>query len=192
MGTFATANRRLGQTATESDIRKVVAGWVLAGVVAWALSVYLSSIVRTEGTVSTIALVLHILSLVVAFGAIILVDWHGFLWLLGRRELSETIRLDGAAGTLIWGGLAGLLATGVFLNPVLTDPLTQLKLAAVLIATLNGIMLIPLMKRLVKMPPSTTFAKLPLGQRFHMVSCALISQTAWWTAIIVGFINAEG
>jgi hypothetical protein len=135
MGTFATANRRLGKTATESDIRKLVAALVLAGVVAWALSVYLSSIVRTEGVVFTSALVLHILSLVVAFGAIVLVDWHGFLWLLGRRELSETIRLDGAAGTLIWGGLAGLLATGVFLNPVLTDPLTQLKLAAVYLQT---------------------------------------------------------
>ncbi|SKB43063.1 hypothetical protein SAMN05660473_00605 [Arthrobacter sp. 49Tsu3.1M3] len=63
------------------------------------------------------------------------------------------MRLDGAATPLIWGGLAGMLATGVFLNPHLNNPMTDLKLAAVLVLSLNGIMLIPLMRRLARLTP---------------------------------------
>jgi hypothetical protein len=163
----------------------------LAAVVAWLLSVTLSTTVHADTFVHNIAVVLHVLSLVVAFGAIILVDWHGFLWLLGRRELAEIIRLDGAATPLIWGGLAGLLATGVFLNPHLNNPMTDIKLGAVLVVSLNGIMLIPLMRRLAGLPSPTGFEDLSAGQRVHLVSCLLISQLCWWTAIIIGFINGQ-
>lgn len=126
-----------------------------------------------------------------AFGAIILVDWHGFLWLIGRRRLDELIRLDGAATPLIWGGLAGMLATGTFLSPHLENPMTDVKLAAVLALSLNGILLIPLMRRLARLPAEAAFTDLTPGQRVHMVSCLGISQVCWWTAIIIGFINAE-
>jgi hypothetical protein len=163
----------------------------LAAVVAWLLSVTLSTTVHADTFVHNIAVVLHVLFLVVAFGAIILVDWHGFLWLLGRRELAEIIRLDGAATPLIWGGLAGLLATGVFLNPHLTNPMTGIKLGAVLVLSLNGIMLIPLMRRLARLQSPTAFEDLSAGQRGHLVSCLLISQLCWWTAIIIGFINGQ-
>ncbi|MBT2519562.1 hypothetical protein [Arthrobacter sp. ISL-28] len=66
-----------------------------------------------------------------------------------------------------------------------------MKLAAVLVLMLNGIMLIPLMRRLVAMPPRTSFAALPPGRRIHMLLCLGLSQACWWTAIIVGFVNAE-
>lgn len=176
---------------SERSTRRLVFGLCLAAVVAWLLSVTLSTAVHVDTFVHSIAVVLHVLFLVVAFGAIILVDWHGFLWLLGRRELAEIIRLDGAATPLIWGGLAGLLATGVFLNPHLTNPMTDIKLAAVLVLSLNGIMLIPLMRRLARLPSPTAFGDLSAGQRMHLVSCLLISQLCWWTAIIIGFINGQ-
>lgn len=128
--------------------------------------------------------------MVVAFGAILLVDWHGFLWLIGRRELSETIRLDGAASPLIWIGIGGMLVTGVFLSPNLGNPLTVFKLVAVLVLIINGIMLIPLMRRLVIMPPTTSFGGLTPGQRFHMLACLSVSQLCWWSAILIGFANA--
>ena len=176
---------------SERSTRRLVFALCLAAVVAWLLSVTLSTTVHVGTFVHNLAVVLHVLSLVVAFGAIILVDWHGFLWLLGRRELAEIIRLDGAATPLIWGGLAGLLATGVFLNPHLTNPMTDIKLAAVLVLSLNGIMLIPLMRRLARLPSPTAFEDLSAGQRVHLVSCLLISQLCWWTAIIIGFINGQ-
>jgi hypothetical protein len=117
-------------------------------------------------------------------------DWHGFLWLVGRRKLTETIRLDGAATPLIWGGLAGMLATGVLLSPHLDNAMTEVKLAAVLVLSLNGILLIPLMRRLVRQPDDAVFKDLSAGQRTHLLVGLVISQASWWTAITIGFINA--
>nr|WP_254703388.1 hypothetical protein [Pseudarthrobacter sp. C4D7] len=160
-------------------------------VLAWLLSVTFSALVNVGDDVHNVDLAVHDLFLVVAFGAIILVDWHGFLWLIGRRKLGEIIRLDAAATPLIWGGLAGLLATGVFLSPHLDNPMTEFKLGAVLVLSLNGIMLIPLMRRLARLPAEARFTDLTRGQRLHMVACLAVSQLCWWTAIIIGFINAE-
>ena len=176
---------------SERSTRRLVVALSAAAAVAWLLSVTLSAAVHVDTLVHNFAVVLHVLSLVVAFGAIILVDWHGLLWLVGRRDLSEILRLDGAATPLIWGGLAGMLATGVFLNPHLSNPMTDVKLAAVLVLSLNGIMLIPLMRRLARLPSDASFEDLTVGQRTHLVLCMVISQACWWTAIIIGFINAE-
>ncbi|MEO3934255.1 hypothetical protein WMO79_15780 [Micrococcaceae bacterium Sec7.4] len=175
---------------SERSTRRLVFVLSAAAAAAWLLSVTLSTAVHPDSFVHNIAVVLHVLSMVVAFGAIILLDWHGFLWLIGRRKLAETIRLDGAATPLIWGGLAGMLATGVFLNPHLNNPMTDVKLAAVLMLSLNGIMLIPLMRRLARLPDDAVFTDLTIGQRTHLLVCLVISQACWWTAIVIGFINA--
>ena len=176
---------------SERSTRRLVAALAGAAVVAWLLSVTMAPVLYLDGDIHNVDLVVHDLCLVVSFGAIILVDWHGFLWLIGRRGLGEIIRLDGAATPLIWGGLAGLLATGAFLSPHLENPMTDLKLAAVLGLSLNGVLLVPLMRRLARLPAATTFAELSTGQRVHLLSCLAVSQACWWTAIIIGFINAE-
>lgn len=160
---------------SERSTRRLVLVLSAVAAVAWLFSVTMSTAVRVGGYAHNMAAVLHVLSLVVSFGAIILVDWHGFLWLIGRRRLAETIRLDGAATPLIWSGLAGLMATGVFLNPHLDNPMTDVKLAAVLILSLNGIMLIPLMRRLVHLPPDTPFRRLAAGQQIHLLVCLVIA-----------------
>lgn len=181
----------LDRPMSEQSTRKFVGGLVLVALTAWGLTVYLSTQVAVDNTTHLVALAVHIVSMAAAFGVVLLVDWHGFLWLLRRRRISETIRLDGAATPLIWGGLGGMTVSGVFLSPDLTSGLTVTKLAAVLILTVNGILLIPLMRRLVQLPPTTTFGGLPMGQRIHMLLGASISQAAWWTAILVGFVNAS-
>jgi hypothetical protein len=191
MSYIAVSRRTLRQRESERSTRGLVAVLSIAAAVAWLLSLLLASVIHVEGHVHTFALVAHIVTMVVAFGAILLVDWHGFLWLIGRRELAETIRLDGAATPLIWGGVAGLLATGSFLGPDLASPMTIIKLVAVLVLILNGIMLIPLMRRLVRMPPQASFGDLTTGQRFHMLACLSLSQLCWWTAMVIGFINSE-
>jgi hypothetical protein len=73
----------------------------------------------------------------------------------------------------------------------LYNPMTDVKLAAVLALSLNGIMLIPLMRRLAHLPPDSSFGALSIGQRTHLLLSLTISQACWWTAIIIGFINAE-
>ncbi|MDQ0028710.1 hypothetical protein [Arthrobacter bambusae] len=175
---------------SERSTRRLVAALSVAAVVIWLLSVMASTVVHVDTSAFNVSVVLHDLFLVLAFGSIILVDWHGFLWFIGKRELAEIIRLDGAATPLIWIGLAGLLATGAFLGPHLNNPMTELKLGAVLVLSLNGIMLIPLMRRLARLPAKAAFMDLTPGQRIHLLSCLVISQLCWWTAIIIGFVNA--
>lgn len=175
---------------SERSTRRLVLALSAAAIVAWLLSVTLSTAVHVDNYVHNIAVVVHVMCMVVAFGAIILLDWHGFLWLVGRRKLTETIRLDGAATPLIWGGLAGMLATGMLLTPHLDNPMTDVKLAAVLVLSLNGILLIPLMRRLARLPDDAPFKDLSAGQRTHLLVCLVISQASWWTAITIGFINA--
>ncbi len=175
---------------SERTTRRLVAALSVAAVVIWLLSVMVSTVVHVDTSAFNVSVVLHDLFLVLAFGSIILVDWHGFLWFIGKRELAETIRLDGAATPLIWIGLAGLLATGAFLGPHLNNPMTELKLGAVLVLSLNGIMLIPLTRRLARLPAKAAFMDLMPGQRIHLLSCLVISQLCWWTAIIIGFVNA--
>ena len=175
---------------SERSTRRLVFALSAAATAAWLLSVTLSTAVHVDSFVHNIAVVLHVMCMVAAFGAIIVLDWHGFLWLIGRRKLAETIRLDGAATPLIWGGLAGMLATGVLLTPRLSNPMTDVKLAAVLVLSLNGIMLIPLMRRLARLPDDASFTDLTVGQRTHLLLCLVISQACWWTAITIGFINA--
>lgn len=158
----------------------------------WGLSLWLSTLITVNvHFIHDVAIVLHILAMVLSFGAIMLLDWHGFLWLINKRKLGETVRLDGAAGPLIWIGMAGLLATGPFLEPNLDDMLTDIKLVAVLLLMLNGILLMPLMNKLDRMRIDTTFVGLTTGQRIHMLFCLMVSQICWWTAIAIGFINAE-
>lgn len=175
---------------SERSTRRLVLSLSMAAAAAWLLSVMLSTAVHVDGYAHNLAVVLHVMCMVVAFGAVILLDWHGFLWLVGRRKLAETIRLDGAATPLIWGGLAGMLATGVFLSPHLDNSMTDVKLAAVLVLSLNGIMLIPLMRRLARLPSDASFRDLAAGQRAHLLTCLVISQACWWTAVVIGFINA--
>ncbi|MHC6594922.1 hypothetical protein [Arthrobacter sp. C152] len=176
---------------SEKSTRRLVLVLSLAAAAAWLVSVLTSTAVHVDPFVHDMNLVVHNVFLIVAFGAIILVDWHGFLWLIGRRNLGEIIRLDGAATPLIWGGLTGLLATGVFLSPHLDSVMTDVKLAAILVLSLNGIMLIPLMRRLARLPGKATFMDLAAGQRAHLMICLVISQACWWTAIAIGFINAS-
>lgn len=62
---------------SERSTRRLVIGLSAAAAAAWLLSVTMSTAVHVSGYAYNLAVVIHVLSLVVAFGAIILVDWHG-------------------------------------------------------------------------------------------------------------------
>ncbi|MHA7247507.1 hypothetical protein [Arthrobacter tecti] len=165
----------------------------LAAIAAWIASVTIGSVVRVEPPVEQVALTFHTLSVVAAFGAVLLVDWVGFLWLITRRQLHETSRIESAALPIIWAGIGGLLITGALINPDMQNPFTVVKTAAVLILMLNGILLIPCMRRLNSKPHQTRFVDLDVGMRTNLLICLGISQACWWTAMIVGFVNgAQG
>jgi hypothetical protein len=137
------------------------------------------------------ALALHVLSLVVSFGAVLVIDWHGLLWLGGRRSLIESTRLAAGAGPLIWFGLSGLIVSGALLHPNLSSPMTVTKLVLVLAVAWNGAAMSELRQRLAQLPPYVTPGDLPRRDWWLMMGATVLSQVGWWGAILIGFVNAS-
>ena len=66
-------------------------------------------------------------------------------------------------------------------------PLTVVKLLAVLVVALNGLAAAKVQERMVALDGGTPSRRLLLTS----VLVASISQAGWWTATIVGFLNAQ-
>ena len=162
----------------------------LAAAAGWGTSVAVGNAFIFDHGVHRLALSAHVLAMVLAFGSVVVVDWVGFLWLIGKRRLHDTSRLESAAAPLIWAGLAGLLITGAFIHPDITSTATQLKMCCVLGLMLNGISLIPVMRRLHTLPDGTNFKEVCGNLRARLIVALVLSQGFWWTAIIVGFANS--
>lgn len=162
----------------------------LLGAGGWLASVLAGGWAECGPVVHRFALAGHILALVLSFGAIIVVDWVGLLWLLGRRDIHDTSRVESAAQPLIWCGLAALLVTGSLIDPDLGNPLTQIKLACVLLLMLNGILLAPTMRKLHALPPGTLFSAMAAPLRKHLMIALCVSQGCWWTCVLVGLLNS--
>lgn len=160
---------------------------VLAGLVVacWGGSIWLSQQLAPGGRAHDGALLVHLVSLVVGLGAVLTLEWNGLRWLLGRRSLSDVLRLTGDSHQLIWLGLAGLTLSGTLLSPDLDRSATALKLLAVLAVGLNGLHADALRRRLLDtvQPGRALLARLFLA--------SAISQAGWWTAVVVGFIAAR-
>ena len=161
---------------------------ILLGLLA---ALIVSTLVPHDYALRPVALSLHVLSLVVSFGAVLVIDWHGLLWLAGRRGLTESTRLAAGAGPLIWGGLAGLMATGAFLHPDLSSPLTVTKLGLVLAVAWNGAAMSALRRRMAQLPAYVKPADLPRRDWRLMMTATVISQVGWWGAILIGFVNSS-
>jgi hypothetical protein len=144
----------------------------------------------TDYAVVVGAWVLVVLLAAVGFGAVIVIDVYGLLWLAGRRTLVELVDLDTAAHTVIAVGVGGLLASGIALQPDLTTPPARFKMLLVLVLMLNGLaaqrFLIGLRKRV---PPGTRGASIPWAAFQRGLAAALVSQASWWGAIAIGFIT---
>ncbi|WP_049786157.1 hypothetical protein [Pseudarthrobacter phenanthrenivorans] len=84
--------------------RLVLLGMLCAA--GWLASVLVGHYVDCGPEVHRIGLAVHILALVLSFGTILVVDWLGLLWLLGKVEMHASGKLEAAAKPLIWGGLA--------------------------------------------------------------------------------------
>ncbi len=136
---------------------------------------------RTAATVHTLALFAHLASVLLGFGAVLLVDWFGLLWLAGRRSLADVLRTAEGAHVPTWLGFAGLLGSGVFLGPP-----AGVKMVAVLVIGLNGVyagVLLPRLGRHAGTPPA--------GLLVRSVVATTVSQAAWWTAVVAGFLTAR-
>lgn len=156
----------------------------------WLASVLVGHYVDCGPELHRIGLAVHILALVLSFGTILVVDWLGLLWLLGKMEMHESGKLEAAAKPLIWGGLALLLVSGALISPDLANVVTVVKLVAVLVLMLNGLSIAPAMHQLLALPPSTRFSELTRRLRLRLLIALTVSQACWWTAVLIGLINS--
>jgi hypothetical protein len=177
----------------------------LGGVIAcWVGAVSIGTLLHPAGQVHTIGLFVHLMSLVVGFGAVIVLDVYGasaLLGLRGRRAASaprhrvrvirrgpvEVARFAASLNPIIWTGLAGLVVSGAVLSPNVDSPVTWLKLLAVLAVAVNGVNAHHLCSKLTSLPTSLTLKDLPTQLKIRLLGTGAVSQAAWWTAFVVGY-----
>lgn len=122
-----------------------------------------------------LALFVHLGALLVGFGAVLSVDWVAALFIVGKRSFHEMMRAADNAAVPVWAGYAGLVLSGLLLEPDLASPVTQVKLALVLALGLHR-----------ALGRGADLRWMALGGM-----CATVSQLAWWGATVVGFLNAH-
>ena len=165
------------------DIALVFGAWAMAVTAAWVFPL-------VDPQVTHVALFIHLMSMAVGFGAVILVDVYGILWLFGLRSLSELVALASVAHNVIALGVGGLLASGIALDPDLGSPLARTKMVLVLVLMLNGVAAQRMLHRMKKtLPPGTRGANIPWAGFQRVMAAAMISQSTWWGAIAIGFIT---
>lgn len=158
--------------------------------VAWALSILVSTVVSLPEPAHTAVLFVHLGSLIVGFGAVLMIDWHALLWATEWSSVRELRQADRTLVLPVWIGLAGLLTSGALLEPDLESPMTQVKLAAVLVLSLNGVALTRWTFELARLPARARFRSLSPRVRTGFIASAVVSQIAWWLAVLIGMLNS--
>lgn len=150
-------------------------------------AVWTAGHVHPDGTLHDVAVFVHLASLVLGFGSVLAVDWVAALWVMHRRSLSDVLRTASNAHGPIWMGYAGLVLSGVLLEPDLGNPSTQVKIALVVLIGWNGV-LATLVHRQLSMSAGTV---VPGRQLLTSVGAATVSQLGWWGAMLLGFLNGR-
>ncbi|MEU9305652.1 hypothetical protein [Streptomyces sp. NPDC048269] len=159
----------------------------LAVCAGWGASTWVALHLRADAALHTVALFVHLASLVIGFGAVLVIDYYGVLWLSGRKSLSAVVEYTAPLHLPVWAGLAGLIASGAFLHPDLSSPLTCVKLGLVLLLALNGVQAGVLHRRLEALDGRPATRTLLV----RGAATAAVSQAAWWGAVAIGFLNSR-
>ena len=136
-----------------------------------------------------IALFVHLTSLIVGFGSVVVMDTCGLMWLLGRRKMSDISRVAEITQPLIWIGWGGLVASGSALLYMkgFIDGLTWIKLFFVAMLGINGIFLHTINTRLKPLGD----APIPGYLFFRIGLASTVSQLGWWGAMTIGFLHRQ-
>ena len=105
-----------------------------------------------------------------------------------RHGLGDVARLATLAHPAVWLGLAGLTLSGALLDPDPTSALTRVKLAAVVLVCANGGYATALSRAV--STAATTGERLPRPLLARALVAGALSQTGWWTAVVIGVTNA--
>ncbi|MEU1285664.1 hypothetical protein [Kitasatospora sp. NPDC005856] len=99
-----------------------VAAAALAACAGLAACAWISTHLDVDPALHTAALFVHLASLVLGFGAVLVADYYGLLWMTRRCALREALGATNRLHLPIWAGLGGLVVSGVMLEPDLSSP----------------------------------------------------------------------
>jgi hypothetical protein len=162
---------------------------MIALTVCWGAIILATTAIHLTKYGHHVAVFAHVMSLVLGFGAVLAIDVCGLAAVLGRRSLVFAARVAATVDPMLWLGCLGLGLSGLFLEPKLGDVLLWVKLLAVLVAVLNGVNARVVMSAMVNVPEQTKLSDLPRAFMMRVLSAALISQVAWWTALTIGYFG---
>lgn len=170
--------------------RRIVS--VYCGVLlAWYVSVWLGAILSPPVWLHTGALFVHLASTVVGLGAALMAEYAGILWMLGLCPVARVREMERTVTVPAWLGILGLLGSGALLAPHEDQPLTVVKLLAVLVIALNGVGIVRLGAQLERLPAGSAYTGVPVQLKRWSLTTGIISQLAWWTAVVIGMLNAS-
>lgn len=153
------------------------------------LSLWLGSVLTPPRWLYYPMLLGHLAAVIIGLGAAILLESKALRWAMGSAQVSDILMIERIASPLAWVGIVGLLSTGAFLQPNLASPLTAIKMLAVAVAALNGVALTRMTREMRRLPADIAFRRVPQRLRAWCIGSSIVSQMAWWTAVIVGMLN---
>ncbi len=160
---------------------------------AWAVVVVAAAIFPLDDPrVARVALFIHLMSgWLSGFGAVVMIDVYGLMWMFGHKTLHELVDLVTAAHSVIGVAVGGLLASGIALRPDFSSPLALFKMLLVLVLMLNGVWAQHFLTHMKKtLPAEVRGPSIPWAGFQRALAAALISQSTWWGAIVIGFLTS--
>jgi hypothetical protein len=169
------------------DPRPIAGGAAIAASMVLAAGLWVSLHVQIDPVVRMAVLFIHLSSLVLGLGAVLVADYHAILWLVRRCSLREVGVSAERLQLLIWLGLVGLVLSGLLLKPDLNSTITIIKLALVLVLTVNGLQVRLLSRRIA----AASQWRISLLDGAWGAASGLVSQICWWGAAFIGFWNQQ-
>lgn len=141
-----------------------------------------------ETTSFYILLFVHLGGLILGFGAVLVTDLYGLLWIRDQERFPQVVRVSGVTEKFIWAGWGLMVAAGIPLLVLkgVIDNLLIVKLFFVALIGLNGIPLYTLQKQVRGYEEGDDVPTLTL---FRLTLSLFVSQLAWWSAVLIGFLH---
>lgn len=135
-----------------------------------------------------VILFVHVTSLIVGFGAVLVTDHFGLAWLREKVPFERLVKVAGTTQKVIWAGWGMLVISGIGLILIkgFLDNLTTVKVCCVALAGANGVALHLILKSLHRYE---TADAVPTTVMWRLAISMLVSQVAWWGAFIIGFLH---
>lgn len=165
-----------------TDFLVVLAGWLAVVGSAAVLPV-------DDGGLRRTALFVHLICVPLGFGAVVMSSVYTLRWLSGRSRVRDVRALANVAHPIMAVGLGGLIASGIALGPDLHSTLMRVKLLFLLLVMVNAVRMRRWSGRLEALAPDVAGDSVPWSVIRNVVGGAVITQSAWFGAIVIGFLN---